>query len=143
MRVFKHLGDVAKGLGVKDWEVQKQFEKYFLRSTYMPVGEVTVYFHSGDTGLNYVVFDKNDNEDCKKYMMEYELDNYDWEVKTDDIVGIEKCKVIDITNTKRGIDRATVITESGTQLNRRVVFISDKEDEDYKNDGCIYFFDKE
>ena len=143
MKILNNLGEVAEELKVEHWIVQKQFEKYFLRNNYMMIGDLSIYFKSGKDRLDYVVVDDNNDEDCKQYMIKYELDEYNWEVKTDDIVGVEKCKVIDITNTRMGIDRATVITESGTQLNRIVKFIIDKEDEDYKKDGCIYFWEKE
>lgn len=143
MKILNSLGEVSEELKVENWIIQKQFEKYFLRSNYMMIGDITVYFQSKKEKLEYVVVDDNKDEDCKQYMMQYELKEYHWEVKTDDIVGIEKCKVIDVTNKRMGIIRATVVTELGTQLNRRVIFITDKEDKDYKQDGCIYYYEKE
>lgn len=143
MKVMKNIKEVADVLFVPEWQVQKELENSLIngRITFN-VGETDVNTHVINGKTNYVIFNIESNEDCKKYMMEFELNEYNWEVKTDDIVGVEKCKVIDITNTRMGIDRATVITESGTQLNRRVVFVTDKYDEDYKNDGCIYFWEK-
>lgn len=142
MKICRNLSEVSTELKVEEWETQKAFEKYFLRGNYMKVNEFLVYFEDGGDRIDYVIVDLNDNADCREYMLKYELDNFEWEVKTDDIVGVEKCKVIGIDNTRMGINRATVITETGTQLNRRVVFILDKEDEDYRKDGCIYFWEK-
>ncbi|MGL5084299.1 MAG: hypothetical protein ACRC68_01030 [Clostridium sp.] len=144
MKVMESITEVAEVLFVPEWEVQKELENSRIngRITFN-VGGTDVNTHIVNKKAKYVIFNIESNEDCKKYMMEYEKKEYNWEVKTDDIVGVEKCEVIDITNTKMGIDRATVITESGTQLNRRVVFVTNKEDEDYKQDGCIYFWEKE
>lgn len=162
MKVCKNLSEVAAELKIQEWEVQKAYERTIGRTLYFkfenvimndlkdmvyqegmePIElifkDITVFISNRE----YFLVDTNDNEDCREYILKYELRNYEWEVKTDDIVGVEKCKVIGIENTRMGIDRATVITESGTQLNRVVVFITDKEDEDYKQDGCIYFWEK-
>lgn len=73
--------------------------------------------------------------------MKYELNDYVWKVYVDDIEKWQPCKVIDINNTRMGIDRATVVCESGTQLNRRVKFVTDEEDEGFKADGSIYFYE--
>lgn len=143
MKVCKNLSEVAKKLNVEELEVQKEFEKYSLISNYMTIRDITVYFESGNKRLDYVLVDENNNKDCEEYLMEYGIKEYEWEVKTDDIVGIEKCKVIGVSNDKMEINRTTVITESGTQLNRIAVFILDKEDDDYKKDGCVYFWEKE
>lgn len=143
MIICKNLSEVSKELKVEEWIVQKQFELFFLKSHYMPIEDMTVFFKAGKGKVDYVVVDESDNEDCKKYIMDYGIKEYDWEVKTDDIVGIEKCKVIGVESTDMEINRATVITESGTQLNRVAVFILDKEDDDYKKDGCIYYWEKE
>ena len=59
----------------------------------------------------------------------------------DDIEKWQECKVLDVDNKRLGINRATVVTTTGTQLNRRVKFIIGPEDEDFKQDRCIYFFD--
>ncbi|GAA0825168.1 hypothetical protein [Clostridium tertium] len=82
-------------------------------------------------------FNIENNEDCKKYIMEYEQFVYEWKVYVDDIEGWQDCKLIDIQNRKLGITRATVICQSGTQLNRRVKFVT--EEYEMKPDGCIYF----
>ena len=75
--------------------------------------------------------------------MKHEKDLYTFVVYVDDIEKEQECSIIDITNTKMNITRATVkIIKTGTQLNRRVKFILDKEDEDYKKDGCIYFWER-
>lgn len=89
-----------------------------------------------ELGLNI-----ENNEDCKKYIVEHEQFLYNWRVYVDSIEGWQECKLINIQNTKLGIDRATVVCESGTQLNRRVEFVL-SEDE-IKADGCVYFIEKE
>lgn len=143
MKILNSLTDVAAELKVEEWKVQKEFEKYFLKSGYMTIKDITVFFESGKGKLEYVLVDLKSTEDCREYILKYEVDRFDWEVYTDGIVGNEKCKVINVLNDRWDILRATVVTESGTQLNRVVKYVNDKEDEDYKQDGCIYFFDKE
>ena len=59
----------------------------------------------------------------------------------DDIEKWQECKVLDVNNTRLGINRATVVTTLGTQVNRCVKFITGPEDEDFKQDRCIYFFE--
>ena len=86
-------------------------------------------------------FSIENNEDCKKYIMEYEQFVYDWKVYVDDIEEWQDCKLIDIQNIRLGINRATVICSSGTQLNRRVRFVN--EEYEIKSDGCIYFISKQ
>ena len=109
----------------------------------MYVGEVEVMKHVVDGKLHFVVFDNEDNDECKKYMMDYEINDYLWKVYVDEIEGWQECKVININNTRLSISRATVITTTGTQLNRRVKFVLGEEDEEFKTDGCIYFMEKE
>lgn len=143
MKVMESITEVAEVLFVPEWEVQKELENSLIAGKItFTVSGTDVNTHVVDRKTNYVIYNSESNEDCKKYIMQYEKNEYNWEVKTDDISGVEKCKVIDIRNTLMGIDRATVITESGTQLNRRVVFVTDKEDEDYKQDGSIYFWER-
>ncbi|MBP3932222.1 MAG: hypothetical protein J6D47_21955, partial [Peptostreptococcaceae bacterium] len=74
--------------------------------------------------------------------MEYEKNEYRWIVYVDDIEKWQECKVLDVDNTRLGINRATVVTPAGTKLNRRVKFVLDEEDEDFRQDGCIYFIEK-
>lgn len=143
MKVLKNLSEVAKELKVEDWRVQKEFKEYFPRRCYMNIEGNTVIFEGNEEGLEYVLVDLDSDEDCREYMLKYEVGRFYCEVYTDDIVGFEECKIIDIKNIKWNITRATVITKTGTQLNRVVKDVIDKEDEDYKKDGCIYFFSKE
>ena len=87
-------------------------------------------------------FDIENDNDCKKYIMQYEQFIYNWKVYVDDIEGWQPCKLISIQNTKLGIDRATIVCpQSGTQLNRRVKFVTDEDE--IKADGCIYFIEKQ
>lgn len=107
----------------------------------MYVGETEVNIHAVEGEICYILFNKDSNADCKEYMMTYEIPEYVWKVYVDDIEGWQKCKVINISNTLLGINRATVICESGTQLNRVVKFVLDEEDEDFKADRCIYYYE--
>lgn len=143
MKICKNLSEVTKVVKCEEWETQKTFERFFLKSGSMPLSGMTVFFESNDKDLEYVVVDLNNDKDCRDYFFKYEVDNFEWVVKTDDIVGVEKCKVIGVQNNKWDIYRATVVTETGTQLNRFVKYVIDKEDEEYEEDGCIYFWDKE
>ena len=87
-----------------------------------------------------VNFNESDNKECKEYFMNYELDNYITKVYTDPIEGWQNCIVLDVLNSNQEIERAIVITKSGTQLNRIAKFVD--EDDEIIPDGCIYFIDK-
>lgn len=140
MKVFKSIEDLAKELKVTECEVEEAQTKWVGRN-YMYLGETEIMIHIVNNEIHYILFDKDSNEECKNYMMTYEIDEYVWKVYVDDIEGWQNCKVIDISNTLLEIDRATVICESGTQLNRRVKFVLDEEDEDFKADRCIYYYE--
>ncbi|MBB6623854.1 hypothetical protein H7E67_10485 [Clostridium gasigenes] len=141
MKVLKSFKEVAEATGSKGWEVMKAYENSIGRGLFF-VNDIEVIMHAGEKELLYVIIDSKDNKDCKEYMMQYELQEYDFKVYTDEIIGWESCKVIDIENTRLGIDRATVVTKTGTQLNRVCKFVSDEEDQTIKEDGCIYFYEK-
>lgn len=81
------------------------------------------------------------NEDCKKFIMEHEQFIYNWKVYVDAIEGWQPCKLVNIQNKRLGINRATVVCPSGTQLNRRVKFVC--EEDEIKPDGCVYFIEKQ
>lgn len=68
--------------------------------------------------------------------------NYVWKVYVDDYEKWQYCKVINIDNLGMEIKRATVLCESGTQVNRWVKYIFDEEDEDMIPDRCIYYYEK-
>lgn len=140
MKVFKSIEELAKELNVQAWEIEEAQNKWIGRN-YMYVGETEVMIHVVGGEMCYILFDKDNNEDCKEYMMTYEIPEYVWKVYVDDIEGWQKCKVINISNTLLGINRATALCESGTQLNRRVKFVLDEDDEDFKADGCIYYYE--
>lgn len=140
MKVFNNIIDLAKELNKKVYEVEDQYRIWMGRN-YMYVDDTEIMMHVVDNEIHFILFDHNNDKECKEYMMKYELNDYVWKVYVDDIEKWQPCKVIDINNTRMGIDRATVICESGTQLNRRVKFVIDEEDEDFKADGCIYFYE--
>lgn len=142
MDIYLSFSELAKGIKKEHYEIEEAWEKWIGRG-YMHVGEVEVMKHVVDNKLHFVVFDHEDNNECKKYMMDYEINEYVWKVYVDDIEGWQECKVININNTRLSISRATIITTTGTQLNRRVKFVLDEEDEEFKEDGCIYFMEKE
>ena len=141
MKVLNNLTEVAAELSVGVERVQREF-KEGLVNMFMEIKESTIMIEFGKDNLEYVLVDINSDKDCREYFLKYEVDRVDWEVYTDEIVGFEKCKVINVENDKWDIIRATVITETGTQLNRIVKTVISKQDEDYKEDGCIYFFKK-
>lgn len=141
MKVFNNLTEVAEELNIGIERVEREFKESFPQMI-MNIKKNTIMIEFGKDNLEYVLVDVKKDEDCKKYFMKYGVNEVKFEVKTDDIVGVEKCKVIDIVNDRWDILRATVITETGTQLNRIVKSVTSKEDENYKEDGCIYFFKK-
>ena len=140
MNIYKSFDELAKGINKPVYEVEEAWSKWIGRD-YMLVGEVEVMKHIRDNKIHFVTFDSKDNTECKNYMMEYEINKYDWKVYVDDIEGWKNCKVVDIENTRLGINRATVICESGTQLNRIVKFALDEDE--IIPDGCIYFIEED
>lgn len=141
MKVFKGFSELAIGVNKSVIEIEEAWEIWIGRS-YMYIGEVEVMKHVVNNELHFVVFDSQDSNDCKEYMINYELKEYEWKVYVDDIEGWQSCKVIDINNTRLVINRATVICESGTQLNRVVKFVLDENDEEFKPDRCVYYMEK-
>lgn len=141
MKVFKGFSELAIGVNKSVVEIEEAWEIWIGRS-YMYIGEVEVMKHVVNNELHFVVFDSQDSNDCKEYMINYELKEYEWKVYVDDIEGWQSCKVIDINNTRLVINRATVICESGTQLNRVVKFVLDENDEEFKPDRCVYYMEK-
>ena len=143
MKVFNSIVDLAKELGVLQelGELEEAFVRnlgydYFIyKGTEIKVG-------IKNNNINFILLDNEDDTDCKKYFMEYEKNEYRWIVYVDDIEKWQECKVLDVDNTRLGINRATVVTPAGTKLNRRVKFVLDEEDEDFRQDGCIYFIEK-
>ena len=140
MKIFKSFNQLAKGIGKSYLEIEESWDMWLGRS-YMHIGDVEVMKHIKDNELHFVVFNNEDDEECRQYMMQYEIHEYEWCVYVDDIEKWQSCRVINIENTRMGIDRATVICESGTQVNRIVKFVIDREDEDFQADRCIYFYE--
>lgn len=141
MKILNNLTEVAAELNVGIERVQREF-KESLEDMFMEIKGKTVMIEFGKDNLEYVLVDLKSTEDCREYILSYDVKKFNWEVYTDEIVGFEKCEIIDVVNDKWNVYRATVVTETGTQLNRVVKTVEDKEDEDYKQDGCIYFFKK-
>lgn len=142
MRVFNSFNEVADFTRCRSWEVEEAFINY-TGCGYMVVNEVEFQIVNYDGGLKYVFVDKNNNSDIKDFIMAYEKEAYDWKVYVDDIEKWQPIEeIIDIKNTYWEIDRAVVITKSGTQVNRRVKYVLGEEDTDLKSDGCIYYYDK-
>lgn len=141
MKVYKDIKELALAMNKSLYEIEEALElwKYM---NYMYVGEVEVMKHIVNNRLHFVIFDIQDNNDCKKYMMQYEIHEYIWKVYLD-VEGWQNCNVIDIDNTKLRINRATVICENGIKLNRVAKFVLDEDDEDFKEDGCIYYMEEE
>lgn len=139
MKVFNNISDLSKGLGFKDIEVERALNKY-IGHNYAVINEKEIMISNKGNKLNYIVIDTNNNDDCKEYFMEFKQYDYSWKVYVDDLEGWQECKLIDIQNTRLGIDRATVITEADTKLNRLVKFAIDEDE--IKPDRCIYFISK-
>lgn len=139
MKVFNNISDLSKGLGIKDIEVERTLNKY-IGHNYAVINNKEIMISNKGNKLSYIIIDSNNNEDCKKYFMKYEQFDYNWKVYVDDLEGWQECKLIDIQNTRLGIDRATVITEAGTRLNRLVKFAIDEDE--IKPDRCIYFISR-
>lgn len=142
MKVYKELKELALAINKSLYEVEEAL-KIWKYKNYMYIGEVEVMKHIVNNKLHLVIFDIEDNDDCKKYMMEYEIHEYTWKVYLNDVKGWQNCSVIDIDNTRLGINRATVICENGIKLNRVVKFVLDEDDEDFKEDGCVYYMEEE
>lgn len=142
MKIMKNYKEVSEFLGCKFWEVEEADNRYMGRK-YLLINDIELFKHIKAHEIHYVKVNLEDDLDCKEYMMTYEIHEYTWKVYVDNIEGWQECNVIDINNTRLGIDRAIVLTTTGAQLNRRVKFVIDEEDEDFKPDGCIYFMEKE
>lgn len=143
MKVFNSIVDLGKELGVLQelGELEEAFARnlgydYFIyKGTEIKVG-------TKNNNIHFIILDIKDDKDCKKYFMEYERHEYTWLVYVDDIECWQHCEVLNVENNLLGIIRATVVTPAGTKLNRRVKFVLDEEDEDFRQDGCIYFIEK-
>ena len=139
MKVFNNIKDLSKELRVEEWKCERDLQK-FIGHDYAIIEGTEIKVAIKDNEFNYIVLDLESNEDCKKYFMEYEQYYYKWKVYVDDLEGWQECKVLNIENTRLGINRATVLCSSGTQLNRVVKFALDEDE--IKPDRCIYFIEK-
>lgn len=139
MKVFNNIEDLAKELNVPAWKCERDLQK-FVGHDYAIIEGTEIKVDIKDNEFNYIVLDLESNDDCKRYFMEYEQYYYNWKVYVDDLEGWQECKVLDIENTRLGVDRATVLCSSGTQLNRLVKFALDEDE--IKPDRCIYFIEK-
>lgn len=142
MKVFNNIIDLAKELDMLK-EIDKleaAYERNLGHDCFI-YKDVEVRVGSENNNIQFILFDVNNNADCKEYFMEYEKNQYKWLVYVDDIEKWQECNVLDVNNTRLGINRATVVTTLGTQLNRRVKFIIGHEDDDFKQDRCIYYFE--
>lgn len=140
MIVCTDFKEIAEALSVKQWEVQKGYENGLGRGIFF-IGETRISINFKNGEINFVICDFENNEDCKEYLTEYKNEEYDFKVYVDDIEEWKECRILSFTNNKLEIIRATVLTESGTQLNRVCKFVLDEEDEDFKPDGCIYYWE--
>ena len=139
MKVFNSLKEIAEGLEVKGWEVQKAYEDNSHRGVIFIKGR-SLIIRPVKNNLLYIELDVKNSEDYKAYFMGYEKEDYHYKVYVDGIEGTQDCKVLNIDNIQTEIKRATVITDSGTQLNRVFKYVF--EDGEVKNDGCIYCYEK-
>lgn len=139
MNVFNNIKDLSKELKVEEWKCERDLQK-FIGHDYAIIEGAEIKVAIKDNEFNYIVLDLESNDDCKQYFMEYEQYYYTWKVYVDDLEGWQECKVLNIENTRLGINRATVLCSSGTQLNRLVKFALDEDE--IKPDRCIYFIEK-
>ena len=139
MKVFNNLKDLSKELNIPEWKCERDLQK-FIGHDYAIIEGTEIKVAIKDNEFNYIVLDLESNEDCRKYFMEYEQYQYLWKVYVDDLEGWQECKVLNIENTRLGINRATVLCSSGSQLNRVVKFALDEDE--IKPDRCIYFIEK-
>lgn len=139
MNVFNNIKDLSKELKVEEWKCERDLQK-FIGHDYAIIEGTEIKVDIKDNEFNYIVLDLESNDDCKQYFMEYEQYYYTWKVYVDDLEGWQECKVLNIENTRLGINRATVLCSSGTQLNRLVKFALDEDE--IKPDRCIYFIEK-
>ena len=139
MKVCKSLKEVCEFTGAKEWQVEEAWSKHAHRGMLI-VNNIVFNIHVKDGEMHFVNFNESDNKECKEYFMNYELDNYITKVYTDPIEGWQNCIVLDVLNSNQEIERAIVITKSGTQLNRIAKFVD--EDDEIIPDSCIYFIDK-
>ena len=137
MKIFNNIKDLSKELRVEEWKCERDLQK-FIGHDYAIIEGTEIKVAIKDNEFNYIVLDLENDEDCKKYFMEYEQYQYLWKVYVDDLEGWQECKVLDIETTRLEVHRATVLCSSGTQLNRRVKFALDE----IKPDRCIYFIEK-
>lgn len=140
MNIYKSFSELSEGINKSIYEIDEAWSKWIGRG-YMLIDEIEVMKHIRDNEIHFITFNSEDNDECKEYIMKYEKDEYNWKVYVDDIEKWQSCKVIDIVNKRLGISRATVICESGTQVNRVVKFVLDESE--IKEDRCIYYMEKE
>ncbi|MGL5190897.1 MAG: hypothetical protein ACRC7S_14745 [Cetobacterium sp.] len=140
MKKFNNINDVANYLD-KSWsEILKHFENN-LGHGYFMIDGICIYVRNLVDDFEFVIVDDDSNEDCREFLMEYLVKEYNWCVYVDDIEGWQDVKVLDLYTTGMDINRAVVVTANNTQLNRRAELIWDKED--VKADGCIYYIENE
>lgn len=137
MKVYKNFTDLAREVNVKEYDLEIAYQKW-INSSIMKIGNTKIIKHIKDNEQHFVIINKEDNLDCKEYIMEYKISDYSWRVYVDDVEGWQECKVIDVKNIGLDINEATVVCKSGTQLNRIVKYAYDEEGEDMVADGCIY-----
>ena len=140
MKEFDNILDIAKCFNLKQWEVMDKYEEQGWRGRFF-LGDIEIKIESFNNKLKYVHVNEKDDNDCKKYLMKYDVPKYDWRVYVDDLEGWQNCKVLNIENKGLDIIRATVETEYGTKINRLVDYAMDKED--IVANRCVFMIEKE
>ena len=140
MEVCKNFRELSKCTGINEYEIEKSWEKFIQRGSCSLNGKC-FDIHSKNNEVHFVNFDSSNDEECKKYFLNYEINDYTATVYVDDIEKWQLCTVLDVLNVKDEIERAIVTTKLGTRLNRMVKFVID-EDDQILEDGYIYFIDK-
>ena len=135
MKILKTLKDVTKEVN----GIQKEVEKSYiwnLGCSYFFANGVDVKI----TDNEFVILDGTDKE-YQDFFIKCESNDYEYKVYVDDLEKWQKCRVIGVSVNGEDLRRMTVITETGTQLNRICKFVCDEED--CIADRCVYFWDKE
>lgn len=136
---FNNFIELAKYFDVCSYNIEKEYYSNAWRGSFF-IKDTEIIPCVNDESLKFVILNRNDSNDCNKFIMNYELNDYDWKVYVDDIEGWQNCTVLSIENNSFDIKRATVETERGTIVDRVVKYIDDEKD--IKKNGCVFMIEK-
>lgn len=140
MKEFNDLWELAKYFDVTSSTVKRSYYEQSWRGSFT-IKDVDVRPCVCDGLIKYVLVDENNNDDCKDFIMKYEINKYDWKVYVDDLEGWQDCEVLNVDNKGLNIVRATVRTKFDTVVNRVVEYAETKKD--IKPNRCVFMVEKE